>query len=271
MGTVPVGSVIEIWSTDPVTKTDIGAWSAKVGHEFLGVLDGRRLRPRLRPPRQVEPNDPSGAGRATRLPRHPAPRSRSIDPMTAAATMATSTGRDLRPEILVFSTNNISDPGIDLAGSSHMHYSPGVMVISLPCTSGIRPSWILACDRSRVRRRVHRLGRRRVRLSPRLRQARVAIMAGAQAMLRHEGHDAAAPADGGDLLGLRRAVHEARQAVRGGARSSSARAASEVMTRWTTTSWSSAAASAAWNPPSSSATWATRSCSSRRRPASAGR
>jgi len=46
------------------------------------------------------------------------------------------------PRILVFSTNNISDPGIDLAGSSHMSYSPGVMVISLPCTSGIRPSWI---------------------------------------------------------------------------------------------------------------------------------
>ena len=47
------------------------------------------------------------------------------------------------PRILVFSTNNISDPGIDLAGSSHMHYSPGVDVIGLPCTSGIRPSWIL--------------------------------------------------------------------------------------------------------------------------------
>ena len=46
------------------------------------------------------------------------------------------------PRILVFSTHNISDPGIDLAGSSHMSYSPGVMVISLPCTSGIRPSWI---------------------------------------------------------------------------------------------------------------------------------
>ncbi len=45
--------------------------------------------------------------------------------------------------VLVFSTNNISDPGIDLAGSSHMHYSPGVVVIGLPCTSGIRPSWIL--------------------------------------------------------------------------------------------------------------------------------
>ena len=38
MGTVPLGSVIEIWSTDPVTKSDIGAWSAKVGHEFLGAL-----------------------------------------------------------------------------------------------------------------------------------------------------------------------------------------------------------------------------------------
>jgi tRNA 2-thiouridine synthesizing protein A len=38
MGTVAVGSVIEIWSTDPVTKTDIGAWSAKVGHDFLGSL-----------------------------------------------------------------------------------------------------------------------------------------------------------------------------------------------------------------------------------------
>lgn len=47
------------------------------------------------------------------------------------------------PRILVFSTNNISDPGIDLAGSSHMHYSPRVAVISLPCTSGIKPGWVL--------------------------------------------------------------------------------------------------------------------------------
>jgi tRNA 2-thiouridine synthesizing protein A len=38
MGGVPVGSVLEIMSTDPVTKSDIGAWSAKVGHEFLGTL-----------------------------------------------------------------------------------------------------------------------------------------------------------------------------------------------------------------------------------------
>ncbi len=38
MGTVPVGAVLEIWSSDPVTKTDIGAWSGKVGHAFLGYL-----------------------------------------------------------------------------------------------------------------------------------------------------------------------------------------------------------------------------------------
>jgi coenzyme F420-reducing hydrogenase delta subunit len=52
-------------------------------------------------------------------------------------------GQTYDPRILVFSTNNISDPGIDLAGSSHMHYSPHVMVINLPCTSAIKPSWIL--------------------------------------------------------------------------------------------------------------------------------
>jgi len=56
---------------------------------------------------------------------------------------ATREDQAFHPRILVFSTNNISDPGIDLAGSSHMHYSPNVMVISLPCTSGIKPSWIL--------------------------------------------------------------------------------------------------------------------------------
>jgi len=38
MASVPVGAVIEIWSSDPVTKSDIGAWSAKVGHAFLGVI-----------------------------------------------------------------------------------------------------------------------------------------------------------------------------------------------------------------------------------------
>ena len=58
-------------------------------------------------------------------------------------------GEGFAPKILVFSTNNISDPGIDLAGSSHLHYSPNVMVISLPCTSG---------DQTRVDTSRHRRG-----------------------------------------------------------------------------------------------------------------
>lgn len=44
---------------------------------------------------------------------------------------------------MVFSTNNISDPGIDMAGGSHMSYSPAVLVIPVPCSSGIKPSWVL--------------------------------------------------------------------------------------------------------------------------------
>ena len=47
------------------------------------------------------------------------------------------------PAILVFATNNISDPGIDLAGSSHMDYPTSVKVISVPCSSGIDPRWVL--------------------------------------------------------------------------------------------------------------------------------
>jgi F420-non-reducing hydrogenase iron-sulfur subunit len=47
------------------------------------------------------------------------------------------------PTILVFATNNISDPGIDLAGSTHMAYPTSVRVISVPCSSGIDPRWVL--------------------------------------------------------------------------------------------------------------------------------
>jgi coenzyme F420-reducing hydrogenase delta subunit len=47
------------------------------------------------------------------------------------------------PKILVFSTNNISDPGVDLAGGSHMHYFPSVVVLPVPCSSGIKPSWVV--------------------------------------------------------------------------------------------------------------------------------
>jgi F420-non-reducing hydrogenase iron-sulfur subunit len=55
----------------------------------------------------------------------------------------TDMSRTATPRVLVFSTNSISDPGIDLAGSRHMHYSPGVVVISVPCASGIRSGWIV--------------------------------------------------------------------------------------------------------------------------------
>jgi F420-non-reducing hydrogenase iron-sulfur subunit len=48
-----------------------------------------------------------------------------------------------RPKILVFSTDKISDPGIDQAGLRKIHYSPSVYTISLPCSSGIKPRWIL--------------------------------------------------------------------------------------------------------------------------------
>ncbi|HEQ98274.1 MAG TPA: hydrogenase iron-sulfur subunit [candidate division Zixibacteria bacterium] len=51
--------------------------------------------------------------------------------------------KNTRPSILVFATNNISDPGIDLAGSSHMAYPTSVKVIAVPCSSGIDPRWVL--------------------------------------------------------------------------------------------------------------------------------
>ena len=50
---------------------------------------------------------------------------------------------EFSPKILVFSTDAVSDPGIDLAGRNKIHYSPSVFVITLPCSSGIRPKWIL--------------------------------------------------------------------------------------------------------------------------------
>ena len=50
---VPVGSVIEIWSTDPATKNDISAWSGKVGHDFMGVLEADGYDRVFVTPRQV--------------------------------------------------------------------------------------------------------------------------------------------------------------------------------------------------------------------------
>ena len=39
IGKVRVGEVLEIYSNDSGTRTDIPAWSNKVGHEYLGVLE----------------------------------------------------------------------------------------------------------------------------------------------------------------------------------------------------------------------------------------
>ena len=40
MGAVNVNEVLEIWSGDANTKDDMPRWCAKVGHEFLGILQG---------------------------------------------------------------------------------------------------------------------------------------------------------------------------------------------------------------------------------------
>jgi len=45
--------------------------------------------------------------------------------------------------ILVFSTEKILDPAIDIAGLLKLHYPPTVYTISIPCSSGVKPKWIL--------------------------------------------------------------------------------------------------------------------------------
>ena len=47
------------------------------------------------------------------------------------------------PKILVFSTEKISDPAIDMAGLLKLHYPPTVYTISVPCSSAVKPRWIL--------------------------------------------------------------------------------------------------------------------------------
>lgn len=46
-------------------------------------------------------------------------------------------------KILVFSTEKISDPAIDMAGLLKLHYPPTVYTITVPCSSGVKPKWIL--------------------------------------------------------------------------------------------------------------------------------
>ena len=46
-------------------------------------------------------------------------------------------------KILVFSTEKISDPAIDMAGLLKLHYPPTVYTISIPCSGGVKSRWIL--------------------------------------------------------------------------------------------------------------------------------
>ena len=39
IASVKVGEVLEVLSGDPGTRKDIPVWAAKVGHEFLGVIE----------------------------------------------------------------------------------------------------------------------------------------------------------------------------------------------------------------------------------------
>ena len=48
-----------------------------------------------------------------------------------------------KAKILVFSTEKISDPAIDLAGLLKKHYPPTVYTINVPCSSAIKSRWIL--------------------------------------------------------------------------------------------------------------------------------
>jgi len=48
-----------------------------------------------------------------------------------------------QPRILIFSTEKISDPAIDMAGLLKKHYPPSVYTINVPCSSAVKPRWIL--------------------------------------------------------------------------------------------------------------------------------
>jgi len=36
---VKVGDVLEIWSGDPTTRTNLDQWCKKLGHDFLGYIE----------------------------------------------------------------------------------------------------------------------------------------------------------------------------------------------------------------------------------------
>ncbi len=48
-----------------------------------------------------------------------------------------------KAKILVFSTDKISDPAIDMAGLLKQHYPVKVYTIAIPCSSAVKTQWIM--------------------------------------------------------------------------------------------------------------------------------
>ena len=130
--------------------------------------------------------------------------------MSQALAAEPETPRSAAPRVLVFSTNTISDPGIDLAGSTHMHYSPEVLVLSLPCTSGIRPAWILHALQQGFDGVFIASDGDECAYLPGLQRALLAHRRGRAGAADGARNRRTAAEAGRDLLGLRRPVHQAR-------------------------------------------------------------
>jgi coenzyme F420-reducing hydrogenase delta subunit len=56
--------------------------------------------------------------------------------------------KTFKPLILVFSTNLISDPGLDFAGNAHIHYPSNTAILRLPCSSMVRSDYVLQAFKS---------------------------------------------------------------------------------------------------------------------------
>ena len=103
IGEIASGDIMEILSADEGTKKDIPKWAKKKGHDYLGTVEE------------------SGYF------------------IIYMKNMETTKS----PKILVFSTEKISDPALDLAGLLKLHYSPTVYTVNVPCSSSIKTRWIM--------------------------------------------------------------------------------------------------------------------------------
>ena len=58
--------------------------------------------------------------------------------------------QEFAPKVLVISTSMISDPGIDFTGLGHVDYPSSSRIIRFPCSSMVRPEFILHAFSSRI-------------------------------------------------------------------------------------------------------------------------